>query len=167
MISFTILTVTLLLTSDEGHYKLTFHTRQYYESGLRSSASWGPTECLLKLDWDSFWFSVWVTIVSQFEKHFSCCMGTPKFGLKIQIPLPIYTCRGGIHINKLSCKISFWHFRECVSFEKTSLKFCCGKMLNVYNNWNLAVLNCFVHSLNLAENIDTTLTELSQKGSVS
>ena len=66
------------------------------------------------------------------------------------IPIYIYPCMGGIHINLLSCKTSFWHFGEWVSFEKICLKFCCGKMLKYIITEFWLCLSCIVHSLNLA-----------------
>ena len=101
----------------------------------------GPPVSLLKPDWDSN--------VSQFVSEL------PKQSHlhATWIPCPVWFyntniylyCRGGIHINILSCK-TIWHFGEWVKFEKLSLKFCCGKTLKwyLYNNWILTVsqLHC-------------------------
>ena len=120
---------------------------------------------ILKLDWDSIFFSVCVTIISQFEKFSPCYIDTPVWSFNTNTY--IYTCRGGIYINILSYKPSFWHFGEWVSFEKTSFEVLLWQNVKTYiitESWQC--LNCFVHSLNLAKKIDTTL-KLSQKDTVS
>ena len=98
----------------------------------------------MKLDWDSICFSICVGIVSQFEKHPPYFMDIPEFGLTMQTYTYIYNCREGIRINVLSCKTSYWHFGDSVSFEKISLKFFCGKMLKyIYNSiLTLSQLHC-------------------------
>ena len=127
MISFDITTMTLLLRDDT--ISRHFHTRHCYESWLRNSAP-----CFYDLQ-NPFWNWIETQFISQFvsqlflslRKTSPRCMDTLVWCLTINTYTYIYTCMGGIHINILWYK-TFWRFGEGVSFEKISLKFCCGKM---------------------------------------
>ena len=104
-------------------------------------------------------FSIWETL--------SRWYGYPSLILQYKY-LCINTCRVGIHIIYIvlqNITLTFWWVRE---FWKNLFEVFLWQNLKIYiitESWQR--LNCFVHSLNLAKKIETTVIKLSQKGTVS